>query len=123
MKRHLMGLAAAALLLSACSDAGDSQPSSDQVQAACTQEASDRMKDPDSTVFRGVHVGPPTETTRNFRLEDGTNQMDVPGRYWIVNGEMNAANSYGAMVGFTEFSCEVGLFEGRDMSVNYVKMD
>lgn len=116
-------LAVTALTLTGCSSEPEGPSLEEQAQQACLDAVTDRMKDPDSVQFRNITVEDRGETTTNYINEDGTKDENVPGNYWRVEGEVNAKNSFGGMVGFTEFRCEAKKSEGREMETGYLDVD
>lgn len=120
MRTLLPLLVAAVFVLTAC---GEPEPDwAAQAQEVCTDAVANKMKDPSSVEFRNVTVEDKGPRTMNYRNDDGTEEDDVPGNLWSVEGEVNAKNGFGAMVGFREFRCEAGKYEGRDMSTGYVNV-
>lgn len=116
-------LAAIALAGTACGSQDSGPSHEDQASSVCQEAVADKMKDPSSSQFRNVTVVDGEDTTMNFLNEDGSRDEDVPGHYWKVSGQVNAKNGFGAMVGFSDFTCEANLYEGKEMSVGYVDVD
>ncbi|WP_432678079.1 hypothetical protein ACRAJ3_25315 [Rhodococcus pyridinivorans] len=120
MKRMIPALLIAVVALTAC---GEDEPDwAAQAKEMCLEAVANEMKDPNSTEFRDVTVEDKGPTTTNYLNDDGTRDEDVPGNYWSVEGEVNAKNGFGAMVGFRGFRCEAKKSEGRDMDTGYVNI-
>lgn len=121
MRTFFPVLCCALFVLTACGESESDYVA--QSEELCIEAVSDKMKDPTSTEFRDVVVEYAGETEMSFQNADGTTDEDVPGEYWVVTGEVNAKNGFGAMVGFRGFECEAKKHEGRDMSTGYVSVE
>ncbi len=133
MKNKVMSAAAVALATAALATGcgGNTEqaakPSADvksEAASVCQKAVANEMKDPSSAQFRNVTVGDAMPASD----ETEANSAGVPtatktgGQYWKVSGEVNAANSFGGMVGFRTFNCEAELYDGSQMESGYVNV-
>jgi hypothetical protein len=124
MKRTVVASVGAILFLAGCGNSGADEPDlTAQAEQICLDGIRDQLKDPNSAEFQDVTVEDRGETSMTFLNEDGSEDVDVPGNYWRVEGQVNARNGFGGMVGFRDFACEAEKYEGRDMSTGYVDID
>lgn len=102
MKHGLLRLGfglAAVLLIGGCSSTPETPEEKDEdlkwtAIAACKNSVKAQLKDPESADFQN-------ENAETVTL----------GQSWRVTGEVNANNSFGGKVGFTEFTCDATLKE------------
>lgn len=118
MKRILIAAAAVAVLAGCSSDSAADYKA--QAEEVCLAAVADKMKDPDSAQFRNVTIDDGVDTERTYVHDDGTENEDVPSTYWTIEGEVNAKNGFGAMVGYREFKCQATKSEGYDMKSGYI---
>lgn len=92
------GLAAALLIVGCTSTPETPEEKNEDLKwtaiAACKNSVKAQLKDPDSADFQN-------EEAETVTL----------GQKWHVTGEVNANNSFGGKVGFTEFTCDATLNE------------